>query len=156
LFNGLPSHGGDLTVGPNGNFYGLYGIYGVSGEGVFEVHVDGSNLQLFPFYTTVDGAGAPDGLLLASDGNFWMAVSTGSSGGNTSYGDIIALSPADGTLIKTIRPFNAAGTLGAFPEMLMQAEDGTLWGTTDQYGKAPTGQFGDGTVFSLNAGLPPK
>jgi len=151
LFNGLPSHGGDLTLGPNGNFYGLYGIYGVSGEGIFEVDVDGSNLQLFPFYTTQDGAGQPDGLLLASDGNFWMADITGDS-----YGNIVEISASDGSLIQTLKPFNAKAAVGAYPMDLMQAKDGTLWGTTDSFGNATQGHFGDGTVFSLNAGLPPR
>jgi len=148
---GLPSAGGGLTLGPNGHFYGLYGIYGKSGEGLFEVDVDGSNLQLFPFYITVDGAGEPDGLLLASDGNFWMANLTGDS-----YGTIITLSPADGSLIQTFAPFNFAAAVGAFPVMIMQAKDGKLWGTTDQYGRASTGHFADGTVFRFNVGLPPR
>jgi|HubBroStandDraft_4_1064222.scaffolds.fasta_scaffold49999_2 uncharacterized repeat protein (TIGR03803 family) len=151
LFNGLPSHGGDLTLGPNGNFYGLYGIYGMSGEGVFEVDVNGSNLQLFPFYTTVDGAGEPDGLLLASDGNFWMADITGNS-----YGNIITLSPADGSLIQTFTPFSSSAAVGAYPMEIIQARDGTLWGSTDSFGSASKGHFGDGTVFSFNVGLPPR
>ena len=151
LFNGLPSRGGDLTLGANGNFYGLYAIYGESGEGVFEVDVNGSNLQLFPFYTTVDGAGEPDGLLLASDGNFWMADIVGNS-----YGNIITLSPTDGSLIQTFTPFSTTAAVGAYPATIMQASDGTLWGTTDQYGNASKGHFGDGTVFSFNVGLPPR
>lgn len=150
-FGGLPSAGGGLTLGPNGHFYGLYGIYGKSGEGVFEVDVDGSNLQLFPFYTNVDGAGTPDGLLLGSDGNFWMANLTGNS-----YGSIITLSPSDGSLIQTFTPFSSTAAVGAFPVMIMQAKDGTLWGTTDQYGHVSKGHFADGTVFRFNVGLPPR
>jgi hypothetical protein len=46
--------------------------------------------------------------------------------------------------------------VGAYPLLLMQAKDGLLWGTTDQYGKSSKGHFADGTVFSLNAGLPPQ
>jgi hypothetical protein len=38
----------------------------------------------------------------------------------------------------------------------MQAKDGTLWGTAEAFGYAPKGYFGDGTVFSLDAGLPPR
>jgi uncharacterized repeat protein (TIGR03803 family) len=152
LINGLPSAGGSLTLGPNGNFYGLYHIYAVSGEGLFEVQPDGSNLQLFPFYTTQEGAGSPNGLLLATDGNFWIANFNGSSG----YGDIISLSPTDGTLLQTLTPFSASAAVGAYPVSLVQAKDGTLWGSTDQYGKASAGHFADGTVFSLNVGLPPR
>jgi uncharacterized repeat protein (TIGR03803 family) len=149
-FNGLPSSGFSLAFGSNGNFYGLYHIYARRGLGLFEVHTDGSHLQLFPFYTTLSGGGSPDGLLLASDGNFWVADINGSTG----YGDIITLSPADGKLIQTLTPFGAA--VGSYPAEIIQAKDGTLWGSTVLGGSAPAAHFGDGTVFSLNAGLPPK
>jgi uncharacterized repeat protein (TIGR03803 family) len=151
LFNGLPSRGSVSVFGPNGNLYGIYGIYGQSGLGIFQVQKDGSNLQLFPFYTTQAGGGQPDGLILASDGNFWMADITG-----TSQGDILTLSPTDGTLIQTLKPFGQSTAVGAYPMDLMQAKDGKLWGSTEAFGNASKGYFGDGTVFSLNAGLPPQ
>jgi uncharacterized repeat protein (TIGR03803 family) len=152
LFNGLPSSGSLLTLGPNGNFYGVYGIYGVSGAGIFEVQSDGSDLQLFPFYTTRDGAGSPQTMMLASDGNFWVDNYNGDSG----YGDIDKISPTDGSLIQTLAPFSSTAAVGAYPAELIQASDGTFWGSTYQYGKASKNHFGDGTVFSLNAGLPPR
>ena len=151
-FNGLPSQTSSLAFGPNGNLYGLYHIYGKSGEGLFEVQTDGTHLQPFPFYTTRNGGGSPDGLLLASDGNFWVADYNGSTG----YGDIITLSPADGTLIQTVSPFSGSAAAGAYPAEIIQTKDGTLWGSTYQGGRASSGHFADGTVFSLNVGLPPK
>jgi hypothetical protein len=66
--------------------YGLYHIYETDGLGVFEVHPDGSNLQLFPFYNTIDGGGRR-----IDAGQRWQLLDgdyTGSSG----YGDIISLS----------------------------------------------------------------
>jgi hypothetical protein len=89
LFNGLPSNpSSGLILGPNGNLYGLYHIYETDGLGVFEVRPvdspDGSNLQLFPFYNTIDGGGSPDGLMLASDGNFWMAITPAAAATETS------------------------------------------------------------------------
>jgi uncharacterized repeat protein (TIGR03803 family) len=141
-----------LIFGPNGNLYGLYEIYDVRGLGLFEVAPDGSNLQEFPFFNTVAGGGGPDGLMLASDGNFWMADYSGSDGS----GDIISLSPTDGTLLQTFTPFSSAAAVGAYPEALVQAKDGTLWGSTYQFGDASKGHFADGTVFTLNAGLPPR
>lgn len=150
-FNGLPSRpAGPLVFGPNGNLYGLYVIYAHNGEGLFEVQPDGSNLQLFPFYTTIAGGGSPDGLLLASDGNFWVAESNGKTG----YGDIITLSPLNGTVIQTLTPFG--GSTGAYPAEIIQAKDGTLWGSTYLGGLAPANHFADGTVFNLNVGLPPR
>ncbi len=152
-FNSLPSApASGLIFGPNGNIYGLYHIYATNGLGVFEVQPDGSHLQLFPFYTTIDGGGSPDGLMLASDGNFWMANFNGSTG----YGDIITLSPSNGTLIQTLTSFSSSTAVGAYPAGLIQVKDGTLWGSTYQGGKASRGHFADGTVFSLNAGLPPR
>jgi len=153
-FNGIlpSSNTSGLVFGPNGNLYGLYQIYAESGIGLFEVAPDGSNLQLLPFYSTLMGGGIPDGLMLASDGNFWMADYNGSD----AYGDIIALSPTDGTLLRTLSPFSSSSSVGANPEELIQAKDGTLWGSTYALGRASKGHFADGTVFSLNAGLPPR
>jgi hypothetical protein len=141
-----------LILGPNGNLYGLFGIYSKNGLGLFEVEPDGSNLQLFRFYNKISGGGAPDGLMLASDGNFWMAEYNGKD----TYGDIITLSPTDGTLLRRLSLFSPSVAVGAYPGALVQAKDGTLWGPTYQFGKASAGHFGDGTVFSLNAGLPPR
>jgi uncharacterized repeat protein (TIGR03803 family) len=152
LVNGLPSRGGVLTFGPNGSLYGLYTVYGESGVGVFDVDVDGSNLQLFPFYNTIDGGGSPQSMMLASDGNFWVADYNGSSG----YGDIISLSPTDGTLLQTFTPFSSTAAVGAYPAEVIQTSDGLLWGSTYMYGVASKGHFADGTVFNLNAGLPPR
>ncbi len=154
LVNGLPSSGSLLTLGPSGNFYGVYVIYGMSGAGIFEVEPDGTNLQLFPFYTTLDGAGDPQSMILASDGNFWLDNYNGSNG--EGYGDIDTISPTDGSLIQTLAPFSATATVGAYPAELFQAADGTFWGSTYQYGDAPKNYFGDGTIFSLNAGLPAR
>jgi sugar lactone lactonase YvrE len=154
LFENLsPSspHSG-LIFGPNGNLYGLFAVYAVNGRGLFEVEPDGSHLQLFRFYNHVPDGGTPDGLILASDGNFWMAEYNGKD----TYGDIITLSPTDGTMLQRFSLFAPSMAVGAYPGELVQAKDGTLWGATYQYGKAPAGHFGDGTVFSLNAGLPPR
>lgn len=140
-----------LTFGPNGNLYGLYQVYAEEGTGIFEVEPDGTNLQLFPLYINTVSA-SPDGLILASDGNFWMANYYGTD----IYGNIISISPTTGALLKTFTPFSKTAAVGAFPAALVQATDGTFWGSTNQYGHASTGNFAEGTVFSLNAGLPPK
>lgn len=109
LFNGLPSTGSISTIGPNGNFYGVYTIHGQSGAGMFEVEADGSNLQLFPFYTTQDGAGEPQTMILATDGNFWLANFNGTDG----YGDILTISPSTGTVIQTLTPFSGTAAIGS-------------------------------------------
>jgi hypothetical protein len=42
----------------------------------------------------------------------------------------------------------------AYPAWLIQAKDGTFWGSTGQYGNQSKGHFADGTVHNLNLGLP--
>ena len=152
LINGRRSTGAVEVVGANGNLYGLYGVLGLEGTGLFEVETDGSNLQLFPFYTTRDGAGSPDGLILASDDNFWMADFNGTSG----YGDIISLSSSNGTVLQTFTPFSTTAAVGAYPAGIVQAKNGTFWGTTTEFGKASNGHFAAGVAFNLDAGLPPR
>jgi len=152
LVNELPSvPTSGLTVGSNGNLYGLYTIYPQLGSGVFEMELDGSNLQLFAEYTA--DRGAAGSLLLATDGNFWLAEY---DNGTTGYGDIVTLSPSDGALLETVTTFTPTDPVGAYPAALIQAKDGTLWGATQSFGRASKGFFADGGVFSLNAGLPPR
>jgi len=136
----------------NGKIYGLYTIYQMGGAGLFEVNLDGSNLKLFPRYNTTSSGGSPDGVLLASDGNLWVAEHVA----NNSNGDLIALSLSTGTVLKTLKPFGINAAVGTLPAALLQVKDGTLWGTTTMFGKVSAGHFGDGVVYSLNASLPPR
>jgi len=137
------------AFGPNGNLYGFYTVYDESlDSGIYEVQTNGSNLQLLPLFTTVTGGGTE--LLLASDGNFWAPRSTGSS----KFGDVVTLAPSTGALIQTLTPF---GTKVANPAAIIEASDGTLWGVGAGTGTVSgTGKFSGGTIFSLNAGLPPR
>jgi len=137
--------GGSVTaIGPDGNLYGTYTGAFVGGIGLFEVQLDGSNLQLFPVYTTA-AFSSPDGLVLASDGNFWMAEFYGTGGS----GDIVTLSPTDGSLIRTLTPFSSTGPDGGLPVELFSATGGTLWGVSSLYGQAPKGSYGEGVLFTL-------
>jgi len=140
-----------LMLGPNGNLYGLYTIYPQHGTGVFEVALDGSDFQVFPEYNT-DVSTLPGALLLATDGNFWITSYNGTDG----YGNIVTVSPSDGTMLETVAQFSATDAAGSYPQALIQAQDGMFWGMTETNGKAPKGFFADGVVFSLNAGLPPR
>jgi uncharacterized repeat protein (TIGR03803 family) len=132
----------------NGKLYGLYTIYKIGGAGLFEVNLDGSNLKLFPEYNTTPNGVAPTGLLLASDGNLWVAQNLPNN--------LVALSLSTGTVLKTLKPFSINAAVGAPPSALLQVKDGTLWGATTMFGKVSAGHFGDGVVYSLNAGLPPQ
>jgi uncharacterized repeat protein (TIGR03803 family) len=150
--NGVLPEGSLLTISPNGAFYGVYMAYGVNGAGVFEFQPGDQQTYLFPFYTNQAGAGTPISMLFASDGNLWITDYNGGNG----YGDITTISPSDGSLLQRLTPFSPEVPVGAFPSALIQLGDGTLWGTTAQYGNAASGYFADGTIFGLNAGLPPQ
>jgi len=152
LVHGAQSSGGVSVIGANGNFYGLYATYGVNGVGLFEVERDGSNLQAFPYYNTIAGGGTPERLILASDGNIWLSDYNGVDGD----GDILSLSPSDGTVLQTLTPFGTSAPVGANPGGITQAKGGNLWGTTTDFGHASHGHFAAGTVFKLNVGLPPR
>jgi len=101
--NGLPTQPRtSLILGPNDNFYGLYHEYGTCCDGLFEVGLDGSHLQLFPEISTLR-SGSTEGLHLASDHNFWLADYNGGSGA----GAIMTLSPSQGTVLQTLAPFGS-------------------------------------------------
>jgi uncharacterized repeat protein (TIGR03803 family) len=144
IIGGEPTGGPASAIGPDGNLYGTYTGAFVGGIGLFEVHLDGNNLQLFPVYTT-DAATSPDGLVLASDGNFWMAEYYG----NVGFGDIVTLSPADGSLIQRLTPFSATSVDGGAPVELFSATGGALWGVSSLYGQTPKGSYGAGVLFTL-------
>jgi len=141
---GFATGGAVTAIGPDGNLYGTYTGVLVGGIGLFEVQLDGNNLQLFPLYTT-DQNVSPDGLVLASDGNFWMTEYYGSHG----FGDIVTLSPKDGSLIQTLTPFSFTSADGGAPVELFSATGGALWGVSSLYGQAPKGSYGAGVLFTL-------
>src|SRR5262249_27916838 len=84
----------------------------------------------------------PTALLQASDGNFYGATSgSGASGGGT----VFKLTP--GGVFTTLHIFDC-NTEGCFPAAaLIQARDGSLYGTTTR-----GGAFGGGTVFKRTPG----
>jgi hypothetical protein len=84
-------------------------------------------------------------LALASDGNFWMAEYYGTVG----FGDIVTLSPSEGSLIQRLTPFSATSVDGGAPVELFSASGGALWGVSSLYGEAPKGSYGEGVLFTL-------
>jgi uncharacterized repeat protein (TIGR03803 family) len=133
------------TLGTNGNLYGLYSA-GIDGTGLFEVQLDGSNLQLFPGmqnYPNNDIGGVGQ-LLFGPDGNIWQVLSS-----SPTEGDIVTISPTDGSLIQVLTPFGAMSPLGELPLGLVAGADGNLWGVTGLAGQAPQGLWGAGVVFNV-------
>lgn len=142
--NGEPVRGNVSALGPNGNLYGLYTIEETEDVGLFEVQLDGSNLQEFPLYSQ-DSDTFTEGLVLGSDGNFWMAQFGGAAG----WGQILTFSPTNGSRIQTLSPFGEYDPAGAYPVELFSTPAGTLWGVSSLFGKAPKGSYGGGVLFTL-------
>jgi hypothetical protein len=67
-------------------------------------------------------------------------------------GSVIAMSPEDGSVVKSLS-FTGASGESPFASPV-QAPDGKLFGTTTLGGTAANGQQAVGTVWTLDAGLP--
>jgi uncharacterized repeat protein (TIGR03803 family) len=137
-----------LIQAANGSLYGTTGAGGTSGVGtVFEITPTNQFITLHSFNST-DGANPVAALIQANDGNFYGTAWEG----GTAYGGVIYEVSAAGSFSVLYdfctAPSNCTGTgpLGS----LMQATNGTLYGTTT-YG----GIGNSGTVFSYSLGLSP-
>jgi uncharacterized repeat protein (TIGR03803 family) len=101
-------------------------------------------VPLAPFWMSAAAdrpAGVRGDLLLASDGNFYLTSSSG--GSEQRGGSIIRVTP--GGTITTLHSFTGGNTDGATPYAgLMQASDGSLYGTT-----YVGGTDSRGTVFRI-------
>jgi uncharacterized repeat protein (TIGR03803 family) len=137
-----------LTIGPNGNFYGLYDYYDgnyLYATGLFEVQLNGSNLQVFPLIPNSGGAYA---VVFGADGNIWMAQQGHGKVTTPHFGDVLEVSP-QGSLIQTLKIFDPSSAFGGYPIGLISGADGKLWGVSAQFGHAPAGLVGGGVVFNI-------
>jgi uncharacterized repeat protein (TIGR03803 family) len=135
-----------LVLGPNGNLYGMYTFCNENGgevTGLFEVQLNGSDLDVFPAIADFPLASS-DGFVVGSDGNLWMAQYQAQSG----WGDILTISPEEGTLIGIFSPFSESSAVGGYPFDLISARDGKLWGVSSLFGQVPKGK-GAGVVFKV-------
>ena len=143
---------GGLVQGRDGNFYGTTYAGGINtlanggGAGiVFKITPSGTFTKLHDF-AGPDGLG-PNGLTLASDGNFYGTTQRGGTGcpdhlfGN-GCGTVFKVTSA-GTLT-TLYTFTAMSDGGAPTAGLVQGSDGNFYGTTTIGGQ---NQFG--TIFKL-------
>jgi uncharacterized repeat protein (TIGR03803 family) len=138
----------DFVQGADGKFYGVACHYELHQHVLFEVGLDGSNLQTFSSFEPCQ-LGFRATLLSASDGNLWEGTLNNSS---SSVGSMTALSPQNGLIVRSFSFDGANGSQSYGP--MIQGKDGTLYGTTYGGGTVSTG-MPDGVVFSLSAGLPP-
>jgi uncharacterized repeat protein (TIGR03803 family) len=134
----------NLILGTNGSFYGAAYSY------AYQITRSGT-------FTELGGLGGgllPHSLIQGSDGNLY---GTTVEGGNSNLGLIFEAS-TDGTSSESLYSFSGYPSDGAYPFAgLVQATDGTFYGTTYAGGSSPCNfdGAGCGTVFSYDAGLAP-
>jgi len=91
-------------------------------------------------------------LLQATDGNLWTTAIYNIYGYVNNFGEVFAVSP-NGVAVHQLA---LSGTNGASPVAgVIQATDGTLYGTASAQGKDAHGNPAYGTIFTI-AGLPAK
>ena len=142
--NGRAPANGFLTQGPDGFLYGV-AVGGPSDTGlqaIFQLSTSGSYRELYQTNGCTPKTGCSM-VLPASDGNLWIANPTGD--------DVYSIT-ASGTLLQTAS-FSSQPNADAHPDILIQDSfSGLLFGTTGE----PNPAYNDlGSVFSINAGLPP-
>jgi uncharacterized repeat protein (TIGR03803 family) len=141
-----------LVQASDGSLYGTTyygGAYGYGFGTVFKITPGGTLTTLHSFAGTVlgatgDGAYPRGGLIQATDGNFY---GTTSGGGVADSGTVFEIT-AGGTLT-TLYSFCSLADCadGSGPDVgLVQAGDGSFYGTTDS-----GGTHGGGTVFQISA-----
>lgn len=132
----------NLVEGANGSFYGTAYELGDNAGGVlYAVTPDGVLTVLHSFGASGDGLYPYGGVLLASDGYYYGTTEEGGANGR---GTVFRIAP-DGSQYALLHSFGS-GIDGQYPYgSLIQANDGNLYGTTNQ-----GGAHGMGAVFKLS------
>jgi uncharacterized repeat protein (TIGR03803 family) len=145
--------GGPTTLiqGADGNLYGTTIYGGAYGNGaVFKITTGGTLTTIYSFcaqHGCADGS-EPTGLMQAADGSFF---GTTLHGGGDAVGTIFEITAGE---LTTIHKF--AGPAGSYPgganpsAGVMQAADGSFYGTTTYGGTSSNCSDGCGTIFTLS------
>jgi uncharacterized repeat protein (TIGR03803 family) len=132
-----------LTSGSDGNFYGTTSRGGALDYGtVFRITPEGELATLFSFGWT-NGAIPRVALVQGSDGNLYGTTSQGGAAGD--HGTIFKI--ATNGVLTTLVSFNKINPAGCFPNELIEASDGSFYGTTGLGGTHDAG-----TVFKITPG----
>jgi uncharacterized repeat protein (TIGR03803 family) len=149
-----PASFASLVQGLDGNLYGTTLGGGANGNGtVFKITPAGTLTTLYSFCAQtrcIDGASPEATLVLATNGNFYGTTLLGGSSGcyssDGTCGTVFKITPS-GTLT-TLHRFN--GNDGGNPSgWLVQAANGTFFGTTYGGGSSSNCGGGCGTVFKI-------
>jgi hypothetical protein len=138
----FPANG--LTQGPDGFLYGVAvgGPSGTSFQVIFQLSTSGSYREVYQINNYCTPKTGCSMVLPASDGNLWIADPPQESVYSITTG---------GVLLQTVS-FSSQQNPYAHPHLLIQASSGILYGTT---GEPNPAYYDVGSVFSLDAGLPP-
>jgi uncharacterized repeat protein (TIGR03803 family) len=144
----LPTHADSpLFQAADGKLYGALSNYSIEQLQFYEIDTSGSGFQEFPSFGNRTGVNGPPSLIQASDGNLWDVWAQDGGAGR-----VFAMSPVDGTILKSFL-FNGAN--GGTPEAsVVQAADGKIYGTATLGGTVASTKAADGTLWTLDAGLP--
>jgi uncharacterized repeat protein (TIGR03803 family) len=143
-----------LVQATDGDFYGTTLRGGVVNDTcpmgcgtIFKITPEGTLTTLHSF-NSIDGANPQYGALIqAVDGNFYGTTAEGGDNGN--YGTVFKIT-RDG-ILTTLHSFDSID--GASPGgWLVQATDGTFYGTTAAGGISTCVPYGCGTVFKITPG----
>jgi len=135
---------GALTLGTDGNFYGMTSG-GTSGHGnIFRITPSGALSNLYSFRGGTDGSVPVGALALGADGNFYGATKYNTIAGYAFYGTIFKVTTSGS--LTTIYSLNY--TDGAYPcASPIQGSDGNFYGTTSTGNNA-----NNGTLFRMTPG----
>jgi hypothetical protein len=136
---------GLLTEGLDHLLYGVAvgGPSGISYQVIFQLSLSGSYREIHRINHYCTPKTGCSKALPASDGNLWITDPVAES--------VFSITATNGALLQTVS-FSSQPNPDAHPNLLLQAPSGILYGTTGE----PNPSFGDaGSVFSINAGLPP-
>jgi uncharacterized repeat protein (TIGR03803 family) len=139
---------GGVTLDALGNLYGTTAAGGTNGYGtVFELTPSGSTWTesiLHNFEMQADGGTPYAGLILDSAGNLYGAATQGGLGSNAG-GSLFELSPSAGAwTFDVMYDIPGWGISGAFRNLMFEAANGVIYGTTHC-----DGNFSAGTVYQL-------
>lgn len=134
--------GGQLALGPDGNFYGTTQNGGTNGfGGVFDISTNGVLTPLYSFTGGNDGANPQAGLVRAVDGNMYGATQYG--GGTNNSGTVFKITT---NAVFTVLYSFTGGNDGANPiAALVPGPDGNLEGMTINGGVT-----GGGAVYEMS------
>jgi len=138
-----------MTQASNGLLYGFSHVVNAPTIELFSLSLSGTFQNITPVTQPLFkqfGLGKP---LQATDGNLWTSAFIG---GSSNFGRVFSITTSGSVLDN----FSFNGTDGANPvNGLIQASDGTLYGTATKRGTTSSGAAASGVIYTIS-GLPPK